>query len=293
MSDTRTSIQAYLDSLSQQPGSILYRSTRDWLALPPGLAGQVLSVDANLLPTWVGYQTYWPAAQQFNASNAYFLRSGVTYTGNKISTVARFRQASFTGGGTRYLCSCELPTGTRNALWMDASDHASSDRRGRILWNARNTANTTILFLASTNRFDDDEWHNVKAEYDAATGTATLTIDGTDEDNTSFSGRVKTTGTLANGAGGWFGVGARMIVPDRFWGGRLSYMGYHEVTGLDWADFFDAYNRPINIEATVNTAWTSAPKFWHESARFDENRGTAGNATKNGALALALPSTWS
>lgn len=56
MADTYTDLQRLLDSLSQTPGSILYRDDNAWKALPPGEIGQVLAIDNNLRPYWA-----WPS----------------------------------------------------------------------------------------------------------------------------------------------------------------------------------------------------------------------------------------
>ena len=50
---TDRAIQGFLDSLSQLPGSILYRDQYEWMAIAPTAEGQVLRLDADLKPVWL------------------------------------------------------------------------------------------------------------------------------------------------------------------------------------------------------------------------------------------------
>lgn len=45
-------MQILLDMFSDQPGALLYRGPDGWEALLPGNAGDVLTLNDNLLPSW-------------------------------------------------------------------------------------------------------------------------------------------------------------------------------------------------------------------------------------------------
>jgi len=45
-------LQLVLDMLSSEPGAILYRGEQKWEALLPSASGEVLTLDANLMPSW-------------------------------------------------------------------------------------------------------------------------------------------------------------------------------------------------------------------------------------------------
>jgi len=50
--DALRALQAMLDLISQEPGSIVYRGLNDWEAAIPERAGQLLVVQANGLPAF-------------------------------------------------------------------------------------------------------------------------------------------------------------------------------------------------------------------------------------------------
>lgn len=49
---TDRAVQAFLDSLSQVPGSVLYRTRLQWEAVTPTTPGQILALGQDLLPQW-------------------------------------------------------------------------------------------------------------------------------------------------------------------------------------------------------------------------------------------------
>lgn len=50
---TDRAVQHFLDSLSQIPGSVLYRDRYQWKAVSPTEAGQVLALSQDLIPEWI------------------------------------------------------------------------------------------------------------------------------------------------------------------------------------------------------------------------------------------------
>lgn len=51
-SDPYNLLQQLLDVLSQTPGAIIYRDIDGWKALEPTQAGDVLTLNNDLLPEW-------------------------------------------------------------------------------------------------------------------------------------------------------------------------------------------------------------------------------------------------
>lgn len=59
-------VQTLLDQLTDEPGSVIYRDDTGWVALPPGIPLQVLTLDDDGFPIWADTQYVAPPTPPFS-----------------------------------------------------------------------------------------------------------------------------------------------------------------------------------------------------------------------------------
>lgn len=282
MANTTASIQAYLDSLSQLPGSLLYRDTLDWTALPPGNEGEILSISDQLKPQWKALQTYWPAAIQYTAAANYYTKTNFTISNSDWTLVLRFSHPAVAA----YKPILQLRSGTNNVLWVYIANP------GYLRVEGRNVAAALYLNLSSLLTYVDGEQHIMFLSYEKATGNFTWKVDGIDANNAAFSGYTHNAATLTANSTTTFWV-SRTIGGGDWWSGTISYHGLRYASGILWSDFMTPAGHPKPIDYTTWTQWLAQPSVWHESGQLENNRGSAGAFTKTGTLWIADPLLWS
>lgn len=238
---------------------------------------------------------YFPAMMQFDGSTGYYSTASYTSSGNIVTVVVSFQLTAYAGGGSGWLLSSQGPTNdTRAGVLYGTTNHGTAALQDRIRVEVQNSAGTTICRLfAAPAAHSDGARHTLFFEFDGDAGTAQFIIDGQNADDTGNTSRVApTTGTLDSGVSSDLGVGAA-DTGSSLVNARLGYIGMRDVGGLDWTDFMYPDGTPKNIESTLSTVWGGPPLFWHESGKMDENKGSAGNMTKNGGIILAPASVWS
>lgn len=285
--NTPQALQQYLDSLSQIPGSILFRNRVSWEALPPGNAGEVLALSHDLLPEWQPSDPYSPAWMDLSSGAARYHRGNFTLNGaNKVTIVGRVQITP--RGSDSYLYLHEETSGTYSqpaCLNLHPSGHASAPNK--ISFRCGPGSGGATCRLRSTVAIADGRPHSIFAEYDGDAGTARLLIDNQNADDTSWADRVLTTGTMHRGSGTYLGIGAGSTgnVPAN---GLYQHFGMAFVSGLDPNDFHTQAGAPKNIEADIITPWGGAqPLLWQESAKLDQNRGSLGNLTAVAPILLS------
>ena len=281
MATTETSIKAYLDSLSQLPGSILYRDEINWQALPPGNAGQILQVGPDLLPAWTARRTFQPALMRYDGATTGYDNQVVPLTNAAITIIFRFTITSQT---------------TNHRIWnfrANASGYTEGfiAGTGQFDITVRNSANAVICQIQSLQNVQDGLPHYGFFTFTPSTAALVYKIDGQDADDTSWPSRILTTGTLGADATGDVRVGHHPTAP-RFWPENIGAFGFKNTNLLTWSDFMDEYGWPKPIDTTSWTQWLGQPPIWHESGQLDFNRGSAGAFTKTGPIKLANPLEW-
>lgn len=279
--DTEQAIKTYLDSLSQLPGSLLYRDQNQWEVIQPGDAGHILTMQSTNVPGWQFIRNYFPAMMQYNGASTYYEKTGLSYSNASNNFVAEFAAP---------------PAATHQTmmLWRGLAGFAflariqNWDRLGFYVWSA---AGPIACQVQSTISVADSKLHTTFFDYDPTTGAVTLEVDGQDVDDPLYGPRISTIATLKSGATAICDVGGIPVTGDWFTG-QIGFMGFHQVTGLQSSDFFEANGAPKKLDIATWLQWWSQPRIWHESGKLDENRGTIGAMTKNGPIVLALPETW-
>jgi len=56
--DDWSRLQAIMDVIGSEPGSILVRGPDMWIALPPGNVGDILVINDGAMPEWMSYDDW-------------------------------------------------------------------------------------------------------------------------------------------------------------------------------------------------------------------------------------------
>lgn len=223
-------------------------------------------------------------AMTFDGSTGYYSDT-YTSSGNKVTLVARFNRASFTGGGAESIgrANGDATSNLQRAhLRINSSDHATAGRRNKIQITVNNSSGPQICNLFSSSDLADSDDHVLFFEFDGDAGTAVFRVDGVDEDDTGNAERVApTAGTLASGATSEFFVGASEGT--LFYGGEIGYVGMRDIGGLDFNDFMTG-STPKQLDESSWTEWGAQPLYWNHEGLMTDNKGSAGDMTANGTI---------
>ena len=259
-----------------------YRQTKDATAVATDIATGKTAYGPDGLVTGTG--VYSPAMMEFDGSTGWYSDATPTgMTGNKQTVVARFKIASFTGGGLQRLVRLEdTINNSRLSLLLYASDHTTTERRSKIEFYVSDSAGAGKCHLLTIDVVADDTMHTVFASYDGDNGNATFYIDGVDADDTGFTSRVApATGTL--GSPDDLGIGANNSGANKVTG-DIGFVGMDNTYLTNWSDFMETDGRPKQLDESGWTEWGAQPLFWNEAGDMINNLGSAGNMTKNGTI---------
>lgn len=230
---------------------------------------------------------YKPAMMEFDGSTGYYSKTNVAPTGNKVTCVMRVRIDSFTGDVRYHLV--DDSSNDRVVMYVVSSNHSTlTNRQGKLVAYTRNSSSTVIGLLISNITIIDGTERTVMYSFDGDNGTAQLIIDGSNADDTGNADRTApTTGTLGT-TSNTVVVGARST-PDEYTNGEIGFFGYDDQYLTNWSDFMDSSGNPIKQDETTwaNSGWGSQPLFWNEHSEMDNNKGSAGNMTRNGTIVVA------
>ena len=229
---------------------------------------------------------YRPSGMEFNGTTDYYGKANVSISGNLQTTMFRFKIASFTGASSVYPFRCQDAGSNydRMSMYILASDHALTNRRNKLHLVSDDSSNVRKVQLISKNNICDDEWHTCFMAIDAGNGAAIFRIDGEDADDTSHGDRVApSVYTMHTG-------NQNISVCSSAWSGVLNSeamdIGYFGMDDqyLDWQDFMDRKGNPKKQDESTwaNSGFGSQPILWNEYGMMDDNKGSAGNLTKNG-----------
>ena len=225
---------------------------------------------------------YNPGMMTYDGSTGYYEDLTVSFSGNKITVVARFNIASFSGGGIQRILNAVATGGNRFLLLAVSNDHATSTRRDKIQLFVQSTSNSTLVRVFSSSSLIDGQDNVLFVEYDGDAGTMELRVNGIDEQDTGNPEHLLIAGTAAIGGIEKITVGASSA-PANFVDGKIGYLGYRDIGGLDYNDFMDGSN-PKDIESTLTTVWGSTPLYWNQFGTMDDNKGSSGDMTANGTI---------
>lgn len=219
---------------------------------------------------------YTPAMMEYDGSTGYYSKTAFTSAGNKGSAIVRFIVLPSTDNQKLIRV---YDTYTRFSITVKESDHASVANKLQIY--ITDSGGTVVCNYSSSIDVTDGIEHTVLAAYDGDAGTASMYIDGIEVGDAVAPTHVLTTGTLETGnmacrVGS--GVGGEYL------NGEVGFVGYSETYLTNWSDFMDANGNPKALDETTWTEWGSQPLFWNPHGYMEDNRGSAGDMTKNGTI---------
>ena len=280
--NTDASMQAYLNSLSPLPGAILYRDTREWKALLPGLLDQILTVDSHNNPSWQTIQRYFPALMQWITTSDQYSKGTITQSGDTFTLVARFSHPPTSA--TRELFIIENATVPAMRVTLISG--------GKFQINVYKVGGTQAFQLRSVLGYADDLTHYLYFSFNTSTAAFTFKVDYLDADDTTWGPRIVSAGSFRTGAGHTARFG-NFFATTNPWAGRMGCLGWARRNDLNIDDFMYYNGLPKPVDILTWPAWgNTQPPTWHESGKLDENRGSLGFYTKSGGILLADPLNW-
>ena len=243
-----------------------------------------MSKTSDYFQQWTRDDFYKPAMMEFDGSTGYYNKTSVTTSGNVVTALVRFKVASKTAD--QYILAAASASGYRILLVLYASNHATAGRRNKLSMISHATGYAAKCRVFSTSELADGEEHLAFVEFDATNGTAVMVVDGVDELDTGNAEHTLTTGTIVVGAM-TFGVGADGSAGANPTDGEIGFAGYDDASGLSWSDFMDSNGNPKPLDESSWTEWGAQPLFWNEHGDMLDNKGSAGNMTRNGTITVA------
>lgn len=278
---TESDIQAYLDSLSQLPGSVLYRDSISWKALAPGASGQCLSLTQNLLPYWRAISNYYPAMMDFANGPSYHFSNSLQVSNTKFTSTFRvcMNAPGQNAGLTRISAN--------NKVWMQQIIRSS----GKVLLAVYDYTQAVLFLAQSLNSVCDNLPHYCFWQFDPADGGFEFVIDGQDANDPSYGGFTAISGTLGVSSSAYIRYNQTSPSLTSF-NGRLGCAGFHLVGSPVWSDFMTAEGHPLQLDEATWSQWGSRPQIWNVNGELSNNKGTKGNMTVNGTFKVADPQFW-
>lgn len=239
---------------------------------------------AGIVSGGVAAPAYDPGMMTFNGTDAYYSVDGATLAGNALTTVIRFSIDSFTGGVEQRPFDVRGP-GVRILLRVYPSDFATAELRNKLSILCSNSGGGNICdLLTDVDIVGSDK--TIFFSYDATAGTAILYVNGLDADDTGYSARLLTTGTLHNSTASGthsyaYGADSGGI---KWIDGKSGYFGYSETYRTNPTDFYHPTNGLQELDESGWTEWGAQPLYWNQFGTMDDNKGSAGNMTENGTI---------
>jgi hypothetical protein len=224
---------------------------------------------------------YTPAMMNYDGSTGYYSKTGVTTSGNAITTVLRINTGAFTADNQIAIYIFK----TYATLLFAVVDSDAANNAGKLWLRVQSNTGATICQLYSNSNVDDNTLSTIFFQYDATSGTAVLRINGVDEDNVGATGRTLTTGTIDVGAATLVNVGAS-TAPSAYVQGQLGYVGIGFTNTPVWSDFMYADGSPKQLDESTWTEWGAQPLLWNPHGDMENNLGSAGNMTRNGTIVV-------
>lgn len=279
--DTEASIKHFLNSLSQLPGSLLYRDSINWRALPPGDAGHVLALDSDLRPEWIAQTLGAPALMGYDGSGGYYYKTGLTWLNNNINFVCRFRVAEL--GFDRPLFHCWHASQYLFQIHITAA--------GKLLVHAWNSAAALCLRLQSVAAFNLTSLYTMTLSYNKTAGTVAWIVNGSSVDDLAYGSRICNAATLPALGSCGYRLGFWQTSTRR-WKGSIGFIGFKQPGAINYSDFFQANNLPQTIDQVGWTQWGGQPFLWHESGAANQNFGSSLGWLTSGFPTITPFNTW-
>ena len=239
-----------------------------------------------------GEPIFHPGFMYCGMASSQHFRGSITRTGNKFTVVGSFYAYDYLTADDTYK-RIFLANGSNPSIYTYPTDHGTDPRA--IIFLVRNNATTAICTIkAETPYANDDQKINFLFAFDGDNGLAKLVINGQEEDDLAFSGRVApTTGTLYTGAR-TVGICGDDSTGARPHSASVSFFSYANAYLPDaYSDFFDAQGNPIYQETAdwPSTGWGAQPELYAPNGDPQDNLGSAGAFTAYNGPKVAYKKT--
>jgi hypothetical protein len=239
----------------------------------------------------IPFNSYSSAGRMnYDGTSGYF--SGThTSSGNLITAVFQFKCDESGGTDVWQIMSSQNSTGYhRLTIQIFANDYtATANRAGRLASFSQDNTGGTQFRIFSEIGVTDGQLYTGMISLDADTGVHQFILNGSNGEDTSHPDRiVGNTYTMGSGASSTTRVGSN-ITPGNYFDGDIGFYGFRDAYLTNWYDFMNPDGTPKIIDDSGWTEWGAQPLYWHESGKMDENKGSAGNLTKNGTITVADP----
>lgn len=239
-----------------------------------------------------GEPIFHPGFMYCDMASSQHFRGSITRTGNKFTVVGSFYAYDYLTADDTYK-RIFLAQGSNPSIYTYPTDHGTDPRA--IIFLVRDNAATAICVIkAETPYAGDDQKINFLFAFDGDNGLAKLVINGVEEDDVTFSGRVApTAGTLYTGAR-TVGICGDDSTGARPHSASVSFLSYANAYLPDaYSDFFDTQGNPIYQETTdwASTGWGAQPELYAPNGDPQDNLGSAGAFTAYNGPKVAYKKT--
>ena len=220
----------------------------------------------------------------FDGSNDYLAR-GANLTGlstGKVFTCSFFFRISNTSTTNLRVMNSEQAS---SGQFLIARGGSSADKK--FHFRGFNSSGTEILSMNCDKIFEDSaQWHHIMASVDLANSAGHLYVDGLDD---RASSPTLTNDNIHWANGDWF-IGSDENGNNKFHGDIAELYWTNEFIDLSSASnrlkFLTASGEPANLGADGSTPTGTQPLIYlaNATATFQNNLGSGGNFTENGAL---------
>lgn len=279
---TTSDMQAFLDSLSQVPGSILFRNANFWQALPPPDAGRILALDANLLPTWIVPELKNYPCLAFDGTGGTFTIVA-NWSGQQQTFMAAFSVDTTAGTSLETMAELDHTNSARSKFAVRFGNVSHPSYPNRLLIEVQSNTGAVINRFAPVVTLHGNGMHAMLWSHNAATGAAYLNIDGV-----TYTPSIATTGTLDTDQH-TFRLGAGGSIGSSYWKGNIGQFGYSHIIRTNYTDFFDSQKRPKTLDLTTWTEWSSQPRVFSKYGDPSLNLGSYANANNSGRKYIVEP----
>lgn len=280
--DTQASIRAFLDSLSQLPGSLLYRDRLGWKALAPGSTGQKLSLSADLLPQWVTFEGQKYPCIRFTGVSGTATHVMPTLA-QQFTRVFTFSTTARAGTGYRTIDSFENYSSGQERMRISINDNSFAQFPGKLHVQCWNSSGVRIYNAQVPHTVTDGNLRTLFFAFNAATGASKLVVD-----RITITPATSTTGSMVTGSV-THEVGRYSFQGSSWWNGLYGHSGYKEQYRTNDSDFFDSANEPLLINTSSWPQWGGQPYTWTPYGDHRRNMGSRPAYTVGGVQYTDLP----
>lgn len=241
---------------------------------------------------FLGQSGYNADAVEFDGSNDWMSRSGITGLSDSKTVTLSFWANRDSTGGTQNLFQLVLFSGTISRFFT-----VDLNSSGNLVLNGQAAGVGTVLQATSNSALTAGSWVHVLISFDLANSSNRAVYLNGSADSTNWATYSNTSMSL--GSINSARIGSRPDnEPSFIYNGGLSEFWF-DTSYLDLSvesnrrKFIDASNKPVNLGSNGQTPTGSSPLIYQRvvpgqnANAFLTNRGTGGDWTQNGTLTIA------